>query len=66
VLESRSLLATPDDSLKIPARSYMVFGDNTLNSLDSRYWRFVPQDNVIGKAFFIYWPISDRFGWGQR
>jgi signal peptidase I len=66
VLESRSNLATPEDSLKIPPRSYVVFGDNTLNSLDSRYWRFVPQDNVIGKSFFIYWPISDRFGWGQH
>ena len=26
----------------------------------------VPRHNVIGKAFFVYWPISDRFGWGQR
>jgi signal peptidase I len=71
VLESggygpRALLATPADSLKIPDRSYVVFGDNTVNSLDSRYWGFVPENNVIGKAFFIYWPISDRFGWGQR
>ncbi|HEY3856903.1 MAG TPA: signal peptidase I [Verrucomicrobiae bacterium] len=66
VLDSRSLIATPEDSLKIPERSYVVFGDNTMNSLDSRFWRFVPQNNVIGKAFFIYWPISDRFGWGQH
>ena len=66
VLESRSDLATPEDSLKIPPHNYVVFGDNTVNSLDSRYWHFVPEANVIGKSFFIYWPITDRFGWGQR
>jgi signal peptidase I len=66
VLESRSKLKTPEDTLNVPDHAYVVFGDNTVNSLDSRYWKFVPQPNVIGKAFFIYWPITERFGWGQR
>jgi signal peptidase I len=39
-----------------------VMGDNTMNSLDSRYWGDFPQDKVIGKAFFVYWPINERFG----
>jgi signal peptidase I len=65
-LEPRSYLATPEDTIKVPDHSYAAFGDNTVNSLDSRYWRWLPQHNVIGKSFFIYWPISDRFGWGQR
>jgi signal peptidase I len=64
--DPRSSLKTPDDTIKIPDHSYVVFGDNTVNSLDSRYWGTVPEQNVIGKAFFVYWPISYRFGWGQR
>jgi signal peptidase I len=41
---------------------FFVMGDNTMNSLDSRYWGDFPQNKVIGKAFFIYWPINERFG----
>ena len=62
----RSRLKTPEDTIKVPEHAYAAFGDNTVNSLDSRYWGWLPQENVIGKGFFIYWPISDRFGWGQR
>lgn len=43
-----------------------VMGDNTMNSLDSRYWGDFPQNQVIGKAFFVYWPINARFGWGYH
>jgi len=46
--------------------SYMVMGDNTCNSFDSRAWGPFPADNVIGKSFFVYWPLSTRFGWGNR
>jgi signal peptidase I len=45
---------------------YIVMGDNTMNSLDSRYWGDFPATNVIGRSFFVYWPLSDRFGWGYR
>lgn len=45
---------------------YMVMGDNTLNSFDSRGWGEFPANNVIGKSFFVYWPITGRFGWGHR
>lgn len=44
--------------------SYMVFGDNTCNSSDSRTWGSLPAKNVIGKAFFVYWPLTSRFGIG--
>ena len=46
--------------------SYMVFGDNTCNSSDSRYWGTFPAKNIIGKSFFVYWPLTERFGWGNR
>jgi len=42
--------------------SYMMMGDNTCNSSDSRTWGTVPTRNVIGKSFFVYWPLTDRFG----
>jgi signal peptidase I len=64
--DERSWLKTPQDTIKVDARHFLVFGDNTVNSLDSRYWRELPEDNVIGKSFFVYWPISSRFGWGQQ
>jgi signal peptidase I len=46
--------------------SYMVMGDNTCNSSDSRTWGSFPAKNVIGKSFFVYWPITRRFGWGNQ
>jgi signal peptidase I len=46
--------------------SYMVFGDNTCNSSDSRFWGTFPARNIIGKSFFVYWPLTDRFGVGYH
>ena len=48
------------------ADTYMVMGDNTCNSFDSRAWGGFPAQNVIGKSFFVYWPLTERFGWGNR
>jgi len=44
--------------LVVPANSYFAMGDNRDNSLDSRYWGFVPRENVIGTPMFIYWSFE--------
>ena len=54
------------EGVTIPKDHYMVMGDNTMNSLDSRAWGYFPANYLVGKSFFVYWPITERFGWGYH
>ena len=61
------LFPNSESELKIKPNHYLMFGDNTTNSSDSRVWGQLPIRNVIGKSSFVYWPpLSPRFGWSHR
>ncbi len=45
----------------VPNNEFFVLGDNRNDSRDSRYWCFVPKENIIGRAVFRFWPF-DRIG----
>jgi signal peptidase I len=46
------------EDLVVPPGNYFVMGDNRTNSMDSRYWGFVPRQNIIGRPLFVYWSID--------
>ena len=44
--------------VEIGEKQYFFLGDNSRNSNDSRYWKFVPESNMVGRAFMVFWPVK--------
>lgn len=55
-------LTNPEETVTIPPKHYFALGDNSFNSSDSRYWGFVPERNVTGKGFVVFWPFTSHWG----
>ena len=57
-LEMRKMV--DNGQLIIPEGNYFVMGDNRDDSLDSRYWGFVPKENIVGRPLVIYWSMRNQ------
>lgn len=55
---NRGNFAMEGQKIVVPKDSYFVLGDNSASSKDSRYWGFVPAENILGKAMIIYFPLT--------
>ena len=61
--EARNL-RNPGQVFKVPSGNYFALGDNSYSSSDSRFWGTVPEDNVVGRGYFVYWPpLNGHIGW---
>jgi signal peptidase I len=57
-----TFLNAPDDTFTVPEKHYWAMGDNSFHSSDSRDWGPVPQENIMGRGMFVYWPFAAHWG----
>jgi signal peptidase I len=58
----RDYLSDPTKTYVVPDRHYFAMGDNSYNSLDSRWWGPVPEENLVGRGLLVYWPFNRHWG----
>src|SRR6266853_2230756 len=58
----RDYLGQPSRSFTVPWHGDFALGDNSYNSYDSRYWGPVPEENLVGRGLFVYWPFNRHSG----
>jgi signal peptidase I len=58
----RDYLADPTKPYTVPPHQYFALGDNSYNSLDSRWWGPVPEENLVGRGLLVYWPFNRHWG----
>ena len=57
-----SFLEKPDSVISVGEKQFLPFGDNTLSSLDGRYFGPVSEEALVGPSFFVYWPFGAHWG----
>jgi signal peptidase I len=68
LLSNKSILVVPDRNSSInptKKKAFFAMGDNSTDSLDGRSWGFVPENEIIGKALFVYYPFTKRWGFSE-
>lgn len=58
----RDYLSDPAKPYTVPPHQYFAMGDNSYNSYDSRWWGPVPEENLVGRGLFVYWPFNWHWG----
>jgi signal peptidase I len=58
----RENMAEANKPFDVPQSRYFAMGDNSYNSYDSRYWGPVPEENLVGRGLFVYWPFVPHWG----
>ncbi|HMO05657.1 MAG TPA: signal peptidase I [Kiritimatiellia bacterium] len=61
-IQTEAILRRAGDSIQLGVDEYLPLGDNTMSSLDGRYFGGVNKHNIVGPAFMIYWPFTHRWG----
>jgi signal peptidase I len=62
ILSNQQYLSATNDTHRLAADEYWAMGDNSFNSLDSRFWGPVVRENLVGTALMVYWPFGPRWG----
>ncbi|HEY0369723.1 MAG TPA: signal peptidase I [Chthoniobacterales bacterium] len=58
----REHMSDASKTFEVPSGRYFAMGDNSYNSFDSRYWGPVPEENLVGRGLFVYWPFLPHWG----